>query len=74
MCLSLPGKVIRLDGPRALVDTAGTQRWCNGLMQPDLKVGDRVLVHAGLILEVLTDERAEEMEGAFAELTALTEQ
>lgn len=73
MCLSLPGRVERLEGPRALVDIAGVSRWCNSLMHPDLKVGDRVLLHAGLIIEVVTEEHASEIESAFAELDSLTE-
>lgn len=71
MCLSLPGTVIELREPMALVDTAGVARWCNSLMLPELKVGDRVLVHAGLVLEVLDAEVAREMEIGFAELTDL---
>jgi hydrogenase expression/formation protein HypC len=73
MCLSLPGRVLRLQGPMALVDTAGVTRWCNALMHPDLQVGDRVLLHAGLVLEVVTEEHAREIESAFTELDSLTE-
>jgi hydrogenase expression/formation protein HypC len=73
MCLSLPGRVERLEGPRALVDTAGVKRWCNSLMHPDLKVGDRVLLHAGLVLEVVSEEQAREMEATFIELGVLAE-
>lgn len=73
MCLSLPGRVEILEGPRALVDTAGVQRWCNALMYPDLKVGDRVLLHAGLVIEVVSEEQAAEMEATFIELGVLTE-
>jgi hydrogenase expression/formation protein HypC len=73
MCLSLPGRVERLEGPRALIDTAGVKRWCNSLMYPDLQVGDRVLLHAGLVIEIVSDEHAREIEGAFAELGVLAE-
>ena len=73
MCLSLPGRVVRLDGPRALVDTAGVTRWCNALMYPDLQVGDRVLLHAGLVIEVVSEEHAREIESSFIELGALAE-
>lgn len=73
MCLSLPGRVVSLQGPLAMVDSAGVTRRCNSLMHPDLKVGDRVLVHAGLVLEVVSEERAREMEEIFAELGVLAE-
>jgi hydrogenase expression/formation protein HypC len=69
MCLSLPGMVLTVNGPAALVETAGAGRWCNALLYPDLEPGDRVLVHAGLVIEVLSPERALEIEQAFAELT-----
>jgi hydrogenase expression/formation protein HypC len=74
MCLSLPGRVERIEGPRALVDTAGVERWCNALMFQDLKVGDRVLLHAGLVIEIVTEEHAREIESAFQELGALVEE
>ena len=72
MCISLPGKVVAVQGPAALVETAGTGRWCNALLQPDLAPGDRVLVHAGLVVQVLSPEQAREIEDAFAELADLT--
>jgi hydrogenase expression/formation protein HypC len=73
MCLSLPGRVERLEGPRALVETAGVKRWCNALMYPDLQIGDRVLLHAGLVIEVVSEEHAREIESAFTELGELAE-
>jgi hydrogenase expression/formation protein HypC len=73
MCLSLPGRVVQLDGPRALIETAGSARWSNALMFPELRVGDRVLLHAGLIIEVISEEHAREIESGFEELNALTE-
>jgi hydrogenase expression/formation protein HypC len=71
MCLSLPGEVVSLNGPGAEVQTLGVRRWCNALMFPELRVGDRVLVHAGLIVQRLTGEEAREIEAAFAELGVL---
>jgi hydrogenase expression/formation protein HypC len=70
MCLSLPGRVLRVEGPRALVETAGVERWCNGLMYPELEVGDRVLLHAGLVIEIVSEEHAAEIEAGFEELNA----
>ena len=71
MCISLPGTVITMRGPAALVETAGASRWCNALLQPGLEPGDRVLVHAGLVVQVLSPEQAYEIENAFAELARL---
>lgn len=73
MCVSLPGTVITVNGPLALVDTAGVERWCNALAYPELQVGDRVLLHAGLVVEIITEEQARAAEEAFAELGVLAE-
>ena len=68
MCISLPGTVVSLRGPLALVDTAGVERWCNALAYPQLEPGDRVLLHAGLVVRILTAEEACDAEAALAEL------
>ena len=69
--MSLPGEVIFVDGALAVVRTAGVERRCNGLMYPGLQRGDQVLVHAGLVVRILTPQEAREMETAFAELGIL---
>lgn len=71
MCVSLPGTVVSLRGPLALVETLGSQRWCNALAYPELEPGDRVLLHAGLVVQVLTDQQARASEAAFAQLGVL---
>jgi hydrogenase expression/formation protein HypC len=68
MCLSVPGVVVEVRDPAALVDSAGIPRWCNALLQPGLRPGDHVLVHAGIVIDVLTPERAHEIEDVFAQL------
>lgn len=73
MCVSLPGRVIELDGPMVTVDTAGVMRRCSSLMFPELQVGDRVLLHGGFVIEVISEQRAREMEDAFVELGVLEE-
>ena len=71
MCVSLPGRVVSLRDGIALVETVGMQRWCNALAYPELEPGDRVLLHAGLVVDVLSEEQASETEAAFAELGVL---
>ncbi len=73
MCVSLPGRVISLRGPLALVETAGVERWCNALAYPELAPGDRVVLHAGLVIRMLTEDEAREAEAAFAELGVLAD-
>jgi hydrogenase expression/formation protein HypC len=71
MCISLPGRIVSLRGPMALVETAGVERWCNALAYPELEPGDRVLLHAGLVVRILSEDEARETEAAFAELGVL---
>jgi len=71
MCFSLPGRVLSVRDQMALVQTAGIQRWSNALMYPEIKLGDTVLVHAGLVVSVLTGDEARDNEAAFAGLAGL---
>ena len=67
MCVAAPGTVIAIEGSIAKVDYEGNiVNAHNGII--DVKVGDRVLVHAGMILQILSVSEAEEMELLFREL------
>ncbi len=72
MCVSLPGRVVSVQDATAVVEIAGASRWCNALLEPELRPGDWVLVHAGLVLCVLPEEEARQMEEDFAELDRFT--
>jgi hydrogenase expression/formation protein HypC len=61
MCMSLPGKVLDLNSAMALVEINGRQLRCNALAQPDVKVGDYVLVHANLIVAIISELEAEQI-------------
>ena len=70
MCVAIPGKVIKLDGTKATVDFSGNIVNAEaGLV--DVKIGDRVLVHAGCIIQTMDDEMADEMEELFKEIEDL---
>jgi len=57
MCVAYPGKVISIDGKTAEVDFAGNIASVKtGLV--DIKVGDYVLAHAGMAIEVMDEEKA----------------
>ena len=54
MCVAVPGKVLSIEGTKAVVDFQGNEVSAEaGLV--DIKVGDYVLVHAGCILQKLTE-------------------
>ena len=71
MCISLPGYIIEINGPVALVECNGRQTWCNALAQPDVQVSDYVLTHANLIIAIISEAEAQETIAAVQELEAL---
>lgn len=69
MCVALPGTVKELNDGFAVVDFSGnTVNAATGLV--DVAVGDKVLVHAGCIIQKVQKEEAEELEELFFVLTA----
>jgi len=69
--VSLPGTVVSIRDGMAVVETVGMQRRCNALAYPELEPGDRAQVHAGLVVEVVSEDQARETKAAFAELGVL---
>lgn len=70
MCVAAPGKIIEIDGNTAKIDYSSNITMVNkGIV--DCKVGDWVLVHAGLIIQVLPENEAEYMVELFNELEEL---
>ena len=67
MCVALPGRVLTVKESKAVVDFQGNQVTAEaGLVK--VKPGDRVLVHAGCILQVLSEEEGDRMQELFDEL------
>ena len=60
MCVALPGKVIAIDKDTATVDFHGNQvKARTGLVE--VAVGDYVLVHAGCVLQKVSQKDAQEL-------------
>jgi hydrogenase assembly chaperone HypC/HupF len=74
MCLTIPGRVIQVQGALAEVDSQGRRDWYNALAQPDVKVSDYVLTHANLIVAIISDDEAHQMEEAAREMERLLEE
>ncbi|SDA64552.1 hydrogenase expression/formation protein HypC [Butyrivibrio sp. INlla18] len=71
MCVAIPGKVIKIEGTKATVDFSGNIVTAEaGLV--NVKVGDKVLVHAGCIIQTMDDKLANEIEELFNEIEDLT--
>lgn len=70
MCVAAPGKVIEINGDTAVIDYNGNKVNANkGII--NTKIGDYVLVHAGLIIQVLPEDEAKSMLELFEELGEL---
>ena len=70
MCVAMLGKVLSVNGSKAVVDFSGNQIHAEaGLVR--IKPGDSVLVHAGCILQVMSDEEADSLAELFKELENL---
>ena len=68
MCVALPGTIKEINDGFAVVDFSGnTVNAATGLV--DVAVGDKVLVHAGCIIQKVQKEEAEELEELFSVLT-----
>ena len=60
MCLAVPMKVVAIEGPVAQVEESGVRREARVDLLEDLAVGDYVIVHAGIAIQRLDQEEAEE--------------
>lgn len=73
MCVAISGTVISLNQTRAIVEVRGNRVGAEaGLVK--VKPGDKVLLHAGCILQVLSSEENEELELLWQELEELEAQ
>ena len=59
MCLAIPGRILELDGAYARVDFGGVRRRIGTALTPDAAIGDYVLVHAGMAIQIVDVEEAE---------------
>ncbi len=68
MCLGVPAEVREVRGDVLLVDFGdGVLREVYGASIGDVRPGDIVIVHAGVVIEVLKEDRAEELVSALQE-------
>ena len=67
MCLAVPGKIMKINGTKALIDYGGVEREAD-ISLVDVRIGDFVIVHAGFAIQVLDERDAEETLQLFEEL------
>ena len=70
MCLAIPGKVIEIDPDRqkAMVDFQGITKKVIVALVPKVVEGSYVIVHAGMAIEIVHEERAKESLALWHEL------
>ncbi len=60
MCLSIPAKIISIEGSMAEVSAGGTIFRAGLQMIENARVGDYVLLHAGFAIQKISEKDAEE--------------
>ncbi len=68
MCLAIPMKVVEIEGRVAQVEEAGVRRAARVDLIDDVKIGDYVIVHAGVAIDKLDPEEAQETLRLFEEM------
>ncbi len=74
MCLSIPGKIISIDGDKAIVSVGGTESATSLQLLDDAVVGDYVLIHTGFAIQKISEEEAAETLRLFNELEEFNKQ
>jgi hydrogenase expression/formation protein HypC len=71
MCLSIPAKVVRIEGDTARVSIGGNEYTAGLQMLEDVEVGDYLLLHAGFAIQKISEKEAEETLQLFREMGEL---
>ncbi|MGM0531624.1 MAG: HypC/HybG/HupF family hydrogenase formation chaperone [Bacteroidota bacterium] len=71
MCLSIPAKVVKIEGETGRVSVGGSEYTAGLQMLENIKVGDYVLLHAGFAIQKISEKEAEETLQLFREMGEL---
>lgn len=55
LCLGIPAKVVEVNNNIAIVDYGGVKKQVDCSLVPDIKPGEYVIVHAGAIIERISE-------------------
>lgn len=69
MCLVSPARVIAIVGPTATLEVDGRRRAASILLEPEVVVGDWVIVAGGAVLRRIAATDADAMRAAIDHLT-----
>ncbi|MGD0582705.1 MAG: HypC/HybG/HupF family hydrogenase formation chaperone [Bacteroidales bacterium] len=73
MCLSIPAKVVDIEGDMAEVSIGGTILKAGLQMVENVAIGDYVLLHTGFAIQKISEEEAMETLKILQELDDLTD-
>jgi hydrogenase expression/formation protein HypC len=68
MCLSIPVRIVSIDGSMAEVSAGGAIFKAGLHMIENAKVGDYILLHAGFAIQKISEKEAEETLRLFEEM------
>jgi hydrogenase expression/formation protein HypC len=68
MCLSIPARIVSIDGSMAKVSAGGAIFNAGLHMIEDAKVGDYILLHAGFAIQKISEKEAAETIKLFDEI------
>ena len=71
MCLSIPAKVVKIEGDTARVSIGGNEYTAGLQMLEDVEEGDYVLLHTGFAIQKISEKEAEETLQLFREMGEL---
>ena len=60
MCLSIPSKVISINGNKAIVSVGDTEYEASIELVEDIRVDDYVLLHTGFAIQKISEKNAQE--------------
>jgi len=59
MCLAVPCKIVEIHENRALIEKSGNWLDVDISLVPDVKIGEYVIVHAGMAIQVYNETEAQ---------------
>ncbi|MBP7735419.1 MAG: HypC/HybG/HupF family hydrogenase formation chaperone [Spirochaetes bacterium] len=62
MCLAVPMTITKIEGTRAVAEARGVETAVDISLMPEVKINDKVIVHAGFIIERLDEKEAAEID------------
>ena len=71
MCLSIPSRVISINGNMAIVSVGGTEYEASLQLVEDIEVNDFVLLHTGFAIQKISEEDALEAYKLLRELSEI---